>query len=308
MKRLLITGGAGMIGRRVTAAWVRAGGEAAVFDDLSSGLPMPAAATLSLRGDIRDGEALSRLCRDFRPQAIMHLAAVHHIPTCEQRRRHCLEVNVAGTEQVLQVAEEAGVRRVVLASSGAVYAWSDGALGEQASALDACDNYALSKLSNERQLRFWCERGAGVGRVARIFNSIAHDDPNGHLIPEVLAQLGASGGAEAEVRLGNLSPRRDYLHADDVAQGLLALLGDSRAEQPYDVFNLCTGVEHSVEQLVAEIGRALGRQVRIRVDDSRRRRVDRPSQLGDPSRAAALLGWRAQLDFPSAIRRVLSPA
>lgn len=304
MKRLLITGGAGMIGRRVCAAWARAGGEAAVLDDLSSGLPMPAQAALAVQADLLDEARLEALFAEFRPEAVMHLAAVHHIPTCETRRARCLEVNVVGTERLLQYAERFAVEQVVLASSGAVYDWHEGALGE-GHALLPRDNYALSKACNERQLAFFCERSGVAGRVARIFNSIAHDDPNGHLIPDVLAQL--RNPAVEEIRLGNLSPRRDYLHADDTAAGLLAMLAPQAPLQGFEVFNLCSGVEHSVEQLVAQIAAQLGRDVRIRVDDSRRRRVDRPSQLGDPQRAASLLGWRAGLDFAAAVRRVLWP-
>lgn len=303
MKRVLITGGAGMIGRRLAAACRRAGLEVAVFDDLSSGLPMPEGIALAVRGDVLDRLALARACAQFEPEAIVHLAAMHHIPTCERERSRCLDVNVRGTEQVLEAAEQAAVRRVLLASSGAVYAWQEGALDE-ASPTGASDNYSLGKLCNEQQLRFWTERGAGIGRVARIFNTVAHDDPNGHLLPDLIAQLQGVPGEVATVRLGNLSPRRDYVHADDVAQALLALLGDRRPV-PFDVFNVCSGQEHSVEQLVCLLGDLLGHPVEILVDESRRRRVDRPSQRGNPARAADLLGWRASLDLPAILRRVL---
>jgi UDP-glucose 4-epimerase len=303
--RLLITGGAGMLGRRATQQWRAAGGEVAVLDNLSSGLPMPEEATLSVEGDIRDTETLSRLLSDFNPEAILHLAAVHHIPTCEIRRDYCLDVNVVGTERLLAAAEHADIRRVVIASSGAVYAWQENPLSELDSPVAPCDNYALSKYSNEQQLKFWSSRGDRVGRVARIFNAIGHDDPNGHLIPEVLAQL--RDPEKGKVRLGNLSPRRDYLHADDIARGLIAMVNDSRLDVPFDTLNLCTGVEHSVEQLVLQLGQILGQQVEIEVDPARIRRVDRPSQLGNPTRAYEVLGWRAQLRFDEALRRVVFP-
>lgn len=303
MMRLLITGGAGMIGRRVTRQWRAAGGEVAVLDNLASGLPMPAEATLAVQGDLCDSQALNTLLRDFRPDAIIHLAAVHHIPTCETRREHCLHVNVVGTEHLLAAAAQADIQRIVIASSGAVYAWQDSALRELESPLAPCDNYALSKYCNEQQLRFWCDRHQRFGRVARIFNAVGHDDPNGHLIPEVLSQL--RGGNGGQVRLGNLSPRRDYLHADDIARGLIALLHDPRTDVAFDTFNLCSGVEHSVEQLVRQLGLILGLQVEVEVDPARQRKVDRPSQLGDPSRTRQLLGWQPQLDFMQALQRVV---
>jgi UDP-glucose 4-epimerase len=219
--------------------------------------------------------------------------------------RHCLDVNVLGTERLLAAAEAAQVDRVVIASSGAVYSWQEGPLSELSSPLAPCDNYALSKYCNEQQLRFWSGRGERTGRVARIFNAVGHDDPNAHLIPDVLKQLRQS--ADGCIRLGNLTPRRDYLHADDIARGLIAMLHDPRTDVPFDVFNLCSGVEHSVEQLVQQLGDIVGVQVRVEVDPSRQRRVDRPSQLGDPGRTLELLGWQPRMAFAEALRKVVFP-
>ena len=303
--RLLVTGGAGMLGRRVVRQWREAGGDVAVLDNLSSGLSMPLEASLAVVGDICDVQAVADLLASWRPDAILHLAAVHHIPTCEMQRAHCLDVNVVGTERLLAAAEAAQVNRLVIASSGAVYAWQEGPLSELSSPLAPCDNYALSKSCNEQQLKFWSARGTHIGRVARIFNAVGHDDPNAHLIPEVLKQLRQS--SDGCIRLGNLTPRRDYLHADDIARGLIAMLHDPRTDVPFDVLNLCSGVEHSVEQLVRQLGDIVGVQVKVEVDPARQRRVDRPSQLGDPSRTLELRGWQPRLAFTEALRQVVIP-
>lgn len=309
MKRVLVTGAAGMIGRRVVASLLRGGHAVAGVDDLSSGMAMPGELGVSVVADVRDTEAMVALMRDFRADALVHLAAVHHIPTCETRRMHCLQVNVVGTESVLHAAAETGLQQVVIASSGAVYAWGSEALAESASPTEARDNYALSKLCNESQLRLWCGRGEGRrGRVARLFNCIAHDDPNAHLLPELLAQMAADPSPEPVLRLGNLQPRRDYMHADDAAEGLVAMLGDPRPEPAFDVFNLCSGVEHSVGELVAEVADLLGRAPRVQVDPQRQRPHDRAHQLGNPDKAAALLGWRTRWPLREVLQRTLQPA
>lgn len=305
LSRVLVTGGAGMIGRRVVEQLSRDGVEVAVLDNLSSGLPMPENIARTIPGDIRQVDLLGQICRSFRPQGILHLAAVHHIPTCEIQRAYSLEVNVVGTENVLCAAEAAGVGRVTIASSGAVYAWEDAALVEDGGALWACDNYALAKTCNESQLRFWSQRTGGIGRVARIFNTIADDDPNAHLIPDISTQLKDSRG-EAVIRLGNLAPKRDYVHADDVAAGLVCLLRDEGTTAAYDIFNLCSGEERSVEELVCEMATILGRNIRIEADLSRLRKVDRPRQLGNPEKTARLLGWRTTKGFREALSATLS--
>ncbi|WOS40466.1 NAD(P)-dependent oxidoreductase [Xanthomonas rydalmerensis] len=308
MKRVLVTGAAGMIGRRLVMALLQRGDAVAGLDDLSSGMALPEGLHVAAVADIRDTAAVAACLRTFRADAVVHLAAIHHIPTCERQRMHCLQVNVVGTESVLQAADDTDVRQVLIASSGAVYAWGEQALDEAGSPTEARDNYALSKLCNEGQLRLWCARGGGRrGRVARLFNSIAHDDPNAHLIPEVLAQLAADPAPAPLVQLGNLQPRRDYLHADDAAAGLLALLDDARAEPAYDVFNLCSGVEHSVGELVEEIGALLGRAPRVQVDPQRQRAHDRAHQLGNPAKAAAVLGWRTRWTLREALQRTLAP-
>jgi len=298
--RVLVTGGAGMIGRRVLTQLHELGVEAAVLDNLSGGLPMPETAALAVCGDIRDSSALDKLIRNFRPVAILHLAAVHHIPTCEAQRAYCLDVNVTGTENVLCAAENNGIGRVAVASSGAVYAWENNELSEDHSPLWPCDNYALAKTCNESQLRFWTQRTGGIGRAARIFNTIAHDDPNAHLIPDIAAQLRNDTGT-AILRLGNLTSKRDYLHADDTASGLIALLRDNRQTIAYDSFNICSGIERSVEELVRGIAALLGREIRIESDPSRQRKIDRPSQLGNPEKARLQLGWTARMAFDEAL-------
>lgn len=307
MKRVLVTGAAGMIGRRLTVTLMRSGHAVAGVDNLSSGMPMPQGLTASVVADVRDTDAMAALMRDFRAEALVHLAAIHHIPTCETQRMHCLQVNVVGTESVLHAAAETGLQQVVIASSGAVYAWGSDMLTEDSSPTEARDNYALSKLCNESQLRLWCGRGNGRrGRVARLFNCIAHDDPNAHLIPELLAQLAADPSPEPVLRLGNLQSRRDYMHADDAAQGLSAMLGDMRLEPAFDVFNLCSGVEHSVGELVGEVGALLGRSPCVQVDPQRKRPHDRAHQLGNPDKAAALLGWRTRWSLREVLQRTLS--
>lgn len=212
--RVLVTGAAGMIGRRVASALLQRGDAVASLDDLSSGMSLPHGLHAAIVADVGERETVAVALREFRADALIHLAAIHHIPTCETQRMRCLQVNVVGTESVLHAASDAALRQVVIASSGAVYAWGDGALDEHVSATDARDNYALSKLCNEAQLRLWCAAANGRrGRAARLFNTIAHDDPNAHLIPDVLAQLAADPAATPTApgqpaTVPGLSPRR----------------------------------------------------------------------------------------------------
>ena len=161
-KRILVTGGAGFIGSRLVQRIISHGGHVSVVDNLSVGLPMPplTPALTPAKIDIRDGDGLTSFMTEFAPDIVVHLAAVHHIPTCETRRAYALDVNIVGTETVLAACEQAGVKSLVMASTGAVYAWTDDVLNET-SALGASDNYSIAKLANETQGRLWAERSGG---------------------------------------------------------------------------------------------------------------------------------------------------
>lgn len=302
---VLVTGAAGFIGSRVTPLLTGLGCKVVAVDDLSVGMPLPpaSASLVPIVADIRDRDGLAAIFAAHRPDAVMHLAAVHHIPTCEAKPALAFDVNVMGTQSVLDAAAAAGTRDVLLASSGAVYDWRDGPLGEDDTPLKARDVYSITKLSNEYQVAGWAERTGSRTRAARLFNTIGTHDPNGHLIPDILAQIG-SDGRDAIVWLGNTAPRRDYIFVDDIASGLVTLLGGMEA--PFEAFNLCSGVDLSVAELVGVIGDLLSVRVTIETDPSRVRKVDRLQQLGDPAKMAARFGWRAAWDARAALAQIMT--
>src|SRR5262245_35287580 len=214
---VLVTGGAGFIGTRVVARLRRRHIRTIVVDNGYVGLPLPAPENdlIPLKIDIRDRAALASVLSEHRPGSIVHLAAVHHIPTCEREPHLALDVNVLGTQSLLDAAAEVVVKNIVFASSGAVYKWENGPLDETRTRTDATDVYSISKLTNEYQLACWAGRVGARAHIARVFNTIGEGDPNGHLIPDILAQLSRQNDV---VRLGNITPKRDYIDDDDVAE------------------------------------------------------------------------------------------
>jgi UDP-glucose 4-epimerase len=304
--RFLVTGGAGFIGHRTVSMLLNQDQqtEVAVLDNLSVGMPQPGNRDrLSFfEGDICDRQRVEQIVSEFNPTTIIHLAAVHHIPTCERRRAYALNVNVVGTETLLEVAEQMSVPHFVLASSGAVYDWHPDALLET-NPLAPCDNYSLAKLTNERQLSYWVERTGGSARIARIFNTIGHDDPNGHLIPDIISQIPA-GQKNVEIALGNLTPRRDYIHADDTATGIARLARDC-GPAGIETFNIASGTDVSVGELVNLLGDVMGVSIRVREDASRKRRIDRPTQLGNTAKAQEKLGFKIEKSLRIALMDIV---
>jgi UDP-glucose 4-epimerase len=123
--------------------------------------------------------------------------------------------------------------------------------------------------------------------AARLFNVFGPGETNPHVLPDILRQL-----REGNVlRLGNLDPRRDYVHARDVAD---ALVRCGAHDGPETIFNVGTGVGTSVRELVATLADVLGRSLRIEQDPARVRPVERMHLVADVGRAFRALGWTAR--------------
>jgi UDP-glucose 4-epimerase len=306
--RYLITGGAGFIGRRVVENLL-VGPQAAVMvvDNLSVGLPMPAPHSRlhTVKTDIRDAEKMKQVFAAFAPEVVVHLAAIHHIPTCELHRSYSLDVNIVGAETILQAAAHAKIARFVLASSGAVYDWESGPLDEAHTPLRPTDNYSIAKHANEMQTRLWAERTGAQAVVARIFNTIGQNDPNAHLIPDIVAQI-PSGVRAVEIALGNLSPRRDYIHVEDAARAI-ATLATAPLAKGVETFNVATGEDVSVVELVELLAVVIGVDIAVREDPARKRRVDRPSQVGDVRKIRQLLAFEPRRNLREALVDIVRP-
>ena len=291
---VLVTGGAGFIGSRVVRLLVELGCRVIVVDNGYVGLPLPEASdrVVPINADIRDRDRMKQVFAEHKPDGVLHLAAVHHIPTCEKEPYLAFDVNIMGTQSVLEAAQEAGTKNVVLASSGAVYAWEEGSLVEATSPTGATDVYSITKLADEYQAGGWADRVGARVHIARLFNTIGSGDPNGHLIPDILEQI-ASAESQPIIRLGNTKPKRDYIYVDDVAAGFVAILSNILEGEAREIFNLCTGNELSVAELVALMGTIMGKDVQIENDPSRFRKIDRLQQLGDPTKLQKRTGWAA---------------
>lgn len=304
--RALITGGFGFVGSQLCRALVERGYEVAALDDLSVGseenlAPELAREVQPLVADVRDLDTVERHVVQFRPTAVFHLAAVHFIPTCEQQPTLAISVNVTGTQAVLEACAKSGlVESVVVASSGAVYEPSSQAHSET-DALGPTDVYGYSKEWTEKLATYFNDKtGIPVG-IARIFNVIGPGETNAHLLPAIIEQIRDGG----QLRLGNLSTRRDYVFSADIADGLTRLSEGCRDK---GVLTCNLGSESAVSgtELVEVVARVAGHALSVASDPARFRESDRPMLLSDCSRAHGALGWRADTTIDDAVAAALA--
>lgn len=238
--------------------------------------------------DIRNPEQVATLMAIWRPEIIVHLAAIHYIPECENEPALAVSTNVTGTLNLLQWAPAGS--RFIFASSGAVYKPENAAHDEATSETDPSDIYGLTKLHGEQYVKAMAEKRGLAAVIVRLFNVAGPGETNPHLLPEMVAQLHAG---RDRIELGNLTPLRDYIDVRDAASGFAAAaLGGRVNPGETCIVNLGSGQAASVQDVVTKLQDISGIRFAVVQHPDRIRKVDRPLLLANNSRMDAFFDWR----------------
>ncbi len=296
----LVTGGCGFVGSAVVHEIVehRPAATVVVLDNLCNGRRefLPECERVVLQeADLRDQQAVHSVMEETRPQVVLHLAALHFIPYCNAHPAETLQVNVVGTQHLLEASRSFPPAKLVVASSAAVYPIRTDANKEE-SPIGPTDIYGLTKSINEQQIELYSRQTPTRCAAARLFNVFGPRETNPHVIPEIIKQVKAG---QIMLSLGNVKPKRDYVHVTDVARALLAIVDQS--SHRLRTYNVGTGQEHSVEEIVAALTRLSGIPLEIRTDADRVRPADRMHLLCDLQRIQVELGWRPRYNLETGL-------
>ncbi|MBX3069723.1 MAG: UDP-glucose 4-epimerase GalE [Thermomicrobiales bacterium] len=308
--RVLVTGGAGYVGRIAVELLLDDGHDVVVLDNFSKGHAAAIPAELqALTVDLRNAGGVTKAVLDSRPDAIIHFGAVTIVPESVRSPGLYYAVNTAGTNNLLSAAIDANVERFILSSTAAVYGTPDDPLVSENAPLRPISPYGSSKLMAETILRDFSAAYGLKYAVFRYFNVAGATSQNGedhtpetHLIPSAI--FAAMGRREPLTLFGRSyatpdgTAIRDYVHVVDLARAHMMAL--TSLEQSGEVFNLGAGEGVSVAQIIDAIERITGHAVPA---------VDGPPRAGDPpvlvadiSRARNVLRWSPrQSDLDSII-------
>ena len=306
--RCLVTGGAGFIGSNLVDALLARGDEVTVVDNLSTGRrsnldPGLAAGAELVEADIRDGEALSRLASEKRPERIFHLAAQIDVRKSLADPSFDAGVNVGGTANVLEAARASECGRVVsISTGGAIYGEGDGQqipLGEDAP-IAPLSAYGQSKYAAEGYLALY-ERLYGLSGVSLRLGNVygPRQDPLGEAgVIAIFCGLLKDGGRPKV--FGDGKQTRDYIYVGDVVSAALAA-ADSEVTGP---INIGTGKETDVLELIESLASLSGNES-FDPEFAPERTGEVQRIAIDAARAERELGWRAEMDLEQGLRITL---
>lgn len=303
MKKILVTGGAGFIGSAIISELQKFNYDIYVIDNLSFGdrkfISIPNDHFFNV--DILDKENINEIILKINPNKIIHLAAIHFIPYCNQHPFESSNINIQGTINILKAAEKlTSLELILFASTAAVYPISDVAVKET-NVLDPLDVYGLSKLAGEHLCNEFHFQTKVPTVICRFFNAFGPNETNPHLFPEIQQQINAG---MRTIKLGNLIPKRDFIHTYDMANAIHLLI--NKFIKGIDVFNLGRGIEYSVTDIVDAFERQLGQKIAIEVEPARVRKVERMHLLADISKLKAFAGWEPKINIDEGIKTLIT--
>jgi NAD dependent epimerase/dehydratase len=306
--RVLVTGAGGFIGSHLVERLVTEGARVRAFVRYTSradaGLLKLAPADIRGRiemvfGDLRDEAAVHEAVRDV--EIVFHLGALIAIPYSYVHPREVVETNVIGTLNVLMAARAHGVRRIVNTSTSEVYGTALTIPITENHPLQGQSPYSASKIAADKLTESFARSFDIRAVTVRPFNTFGPRQSARAVIPTVISQALTS----TEIRLGDLSPTRDFTYVTDTVDGFVRAACTDNIDG--ETFNLGNDREISVGDLAHLIVRLVDRPVKVVTDNERIRPQNSEVRRlhADATKARQLLGWTPQVSLEQGLRQTI---
>ena len=305
---VLVTGGAGYIGSHAVHRLLEQGEKVLVYDNLSTGVKaaVPKDANF-IFGDIRDGELLTRVMKDYKIDSVMHFAAKSVVPESVEQPLEYYENNVLGTLQILKACEKSKVKKIIFSSSASVYGDAEQVPIQEDSLLAPTNPYGFSKLMGEKIIQDMGHAHNIQYILLRYFNvaGAKKDLSNGqrtlkasHLM-KVAAEAACGDRLKVDVFGDDYSTLdgtglRDYIDVEDLVEAHTLALSYLRKGGQNQILNCGYGHGFTVLEVLETMKAVSGKDFEIV------RKPRRPGDVGqsfaDSSKIRKTLDWKPQFD------------
>lgn len=301
--KVIITGGAGFIGSEVYRNFFSKlpNSKFLIIDNLSFGKKenINISDNLFFEEDILNREKIFNIFDNFQPDWVIHLAAIHFIPYCNKFPFESSKINIEGTRNILDASQKCkSVKKIFYASTAAVYEKNDNPVNEE-SKLNPMDIYGLSKLTGEYLCENFYNKTGIPTIICRFFNAIGFNETNPHLIPEIQKQILENN---IVIELGNIEPKRDFIDTRDMSEAIFELMNSEI--NGCEIFNLGTGIEYSVIDIINFIKKAINKDLTIKILPEKVRKIERMHLVSDINKIKKIISWRPKFTVSETINEL----
>lgn len=310
MKKVLVTGADGFIGSHLTESLVERGYEVKAFTYYNSfnswgwldSLPKEKLSEIEIfSGDIRDPNGVREAMRGI--EGVFHLAALIAIPFSYHSPDSYVDTNIKGTLNVLQAARELGTERIMITSTSEVYGTAQYVPIDEKHPFQGQSPYSATKIGADRLAESFYRSFNLPISIVRPFNTYGPRQSARAVIPTIITQL-LSG--KEEIKLGALTPTRDFNFVKDTAAGFIAIAESDKTIG--EEINIATQKEISIGELATEIIRQINPNAHI-VCEKQRLRPEKSEVnrlLGSNEKIRMLTSWKPNYTLSEGISETIS--
>lgn len=291
---VFLTGGTGFIGSHLRDRLAELGSDVTLFVRPNSAVEQKPNESV-LHGDVTDPESIIVDNQDI----VIHLAAQTSVETAIESPRTTWDVNATGTLNILEAVRYADVDQVAVASTASVYGPPRQLPITEDQSFNPIEPYGASKLAGDQLAQIYNSTYGTLTSVGRFFNVYGPRQPKHNVIPAIIEQA----LHEDTIKLGNLTPTRDFIYIDDAVDGLLTILTQG---SPGEVYNIASGHEVQIGELAEQVIDLIDASPTI-VSTSDRQRdegVEIPRHVADTTRLQSL-GWSPRFELRDGLNETI---
>lgn len=309
MKKVLVTGADGFIGSHLVELLVDEGYDVRAFVFYNSfntwgwldSFPKEKLNKIEIfAGDIRDPNGVREAMKGV--DTVFHLAALIAIPFSYHSPDSYVDTNIKGTLNVLQAARELGTKRILVTSTSEVYGTAQYVPIDECHPLQGQSPYSATKIGADKIAESFYRSFNLPITIVRPFNTFGPRQSARAVIPTIITQL-LSG--KTEIKLGSLTPTRDFNYVKDTANGFLQIALSTKTIG--EVVNISTGKEISIGQLAEELIKQINPEAKIVCDEQRLRPKNSEVNrlLGNNEKILKLTNWKQKYTFEKGLQETI---